>query len=309
MFEAHHHARMLADTTRLTAFHNAMAEVIADRDRVLDAGTGTGILAAMASQLTTRTVVGVEYLEDTASFAQQALHASHLDRVEVIQGNAAQVDIGPPPDVVVSETIGALGPEENIVGLTHALRQRYPDIRAFIPSRLRVLAEPIVSAEADTLRASIIGAFTGERPGGLSFAAVVPQAEQALGSQIITASLTDTTSSGPARTLIEYDLGTTSEADFSQTLSLGDSPANAVHLYFEAPLSPAVTLSSHRAAAFTHWGHSYIVRPSNASAVTIGYRHAERRFTCRWNSTTAPDEPQAVSGPPAGRTISVRPSR
>ncbi|WP_424860239.1 hypothetical protein [Streptomyces sp. MMS24-I29] len=128
----------------------------------------------------------------------------------------------------------------------------------------------------------------------------MPQAEHALGSQIITASLTDTTSAGPARTLIEYDLGTTPEADFSQTLSLGDSPANAVHLYFEASLSPAVTLSSHRAAEFTRWGHSYIVRPSNASAVTIGYRHADRRFACRWNSTTPSDEPQAVPGAAVG---------
>ncbi|MDJ0386091.1 methyltransferase domain-containing protein [Streptomyces sp. G-G2] len=303
MFEAHHHARMLADATRLTAFYDAMVEVLADSDRVLDAGTGTGILAAMASQLTAGTVIGVEYLKDTAAFAKQALQASHLDRVEVVQGNAAQADIGTPPDVVVSETIGALGPEENIVGLTHALRQRYPGIRAFIPSRLRVLAEPVVSAEADALRASILGTFMREQPGGLSFTSVLPQAEYALGTQIVTASLSDTTSAGPARTLVEYDLGTTPEADFSQTLFIGDSPANAVHLYFEASLSPAVTLSSHRAAAFTHWGHSYIVRPSNASAVTIGYHHSDRRFTCHWYSTTASDEPHAMSAAADGTNV------
>ncbi|MFG2338923.1 methyltransferase domain-containing protein [Streptomyces yangpuensis] len=283
MFEAHQHARMLADATRLTAFHDAMAEVIADGDRVLDAGTGTGILAAMASQLTAGTVVAVEYLQDTASFAQQALRDSRLDRVEVVRGNAVQADIGTPPDVVVSETIGSLGPEENIVGLTHALRQRYPDIRAFIPSRLRVLAEPVVSAEASALHASVIGAFTREQPGGMSFATVLPQVEHALGGQIITARLTDATSAGPAVPLVEYDLGTTPDADFSRTLSLGDSTANALHLYFEAPLSPAVTLSSHRTAAFTHWGHSYIVRPPHASTVTIGYRNADRRFTCHWD--------------------------
>lgn len=289
MFEAHQHARMLADATRLTAFQDAMAEVITEGDRVLDAGTGTGILAAMASRLTAGTVVAVEYLEDTASFAKQALRDSHLDRVEVVRGNAVQADIGTPPDIVVSETIGSLGPEENIVGLTHALRQRYPDIRAFIPSRLRVVAEPVVSAEAAALRASVMGAFTREQPGGMSFATVLPRAEHALGGQIITARLTDATSAGPARPLVEYDLGTTPEADFSRTLSLGDSPANAVHLYFEAPLSPTVTLSSHRAAAFTHWGHSYIVRPSNASTVTIGYRSADRRFVCRWDRTAETD--------------------
>ncbi|MGV9690174.1 methyltransferase domain-containing protein [Streptomyces sp. NPDC003444] len=280
---------MLADATRLTAFQDAMAEVITEGDRVLDAGTGTGILAAMASRLTAGTVVAVEYLEDTASFAKQALRDSHLDRVEVVRGNAVQADIGTPPDIVVSETIGSLGPEENIVGLTHALRQRYPDIRAFIPSRLRVVAEPVVSAEAAALRASVMGAFTREQPGGMSFATVLPRAEHALGGQIITARLTDATSAGPARPLVEYDLGTTPEADFSRTLSLGDSPANAVHLYFEAPLSPTVTLSSHRAAAFTHWGHSYIVRPSNASTVTIGYRSADRRFVCRWDRTAETD--------------------
>ncbi|MER7908942.1 methyltransferase domain-containing protein [Streptomyces sp. NPDC096068] len=289
MFEAHQHARMLADATRLTAFHDAMAEVITEGDRVLDAGTGTGILAAMASRLTTGTVVAVEYLEDTASFAKQALRDSHLDRVEVVRGNAVQADIGTPPDVVVSETIGSLGPEENIVGLTRALRQRYPDIRAFIPSRLRVMAEPVVSAEAAALRASVMGAFTREQPGGMSFATVLPRAEHALGGQIITARLTDATSAGPAEPLVEYDLGTTPEADFSQTLSLGDSPANAVHLYFEAPLSSTVTLSSHRAAAFTHWGHSYVVRPPNASTVTISYRSADRRFVCRWDRTAETD--------------------
>ncbi|MFE7465525.1 methyltransferase domain-containing protein [Streptomyces sp. NPDC057499] len=289
MFEAHQHARMLADATRLTAFHDAMAEVVADGDRVLDAGAGTGILAAMASRLTSGTVVAVEYLEDTAAFAAQALRDSRLDRVEVVRGNAVEADIGTPPDVVVSETIGSLGPEENIVGLTHALRRRYPGIRAFVPSRLRVLAEPVVSAEAAALRTSVIGAFTREQPGGISFATVLPRAEHALGGQIITARLTDTTPAGPARSLVEYDLGTTPDADFSRTLSLGDSPANAVHLYFEAPLSPTVTLSSHRGAEFTHWGHSYIVRPPGASTVTIAYRNADRRFTCHWDRPAESD--------------------
>ncbi|WP_433501780.1 methyltransferase domain-containing protein (plasmid) [Sphaerimonospora sp. CA-214678] len=273
---------MLADAVRVTAFRNALAEVIECDDRVLDAGTGPGILAAIAAEFTSGPVVGVEYFADTAAFAASAAHASALERVRIVQGDVTRVDIGDPPDVVVSETIGALGPEENIVGLTYALRQRFPQVRAFVPSRLRVLAEPVVSDEADRLTASVIGAFSRLQPGGLSFEELLPEVELALGSQIVTTRLADAMPAGAPHTLVEYKLGETSDADFRCTVDLGGSAANAVHLYFEAVLGPTIGLSSHRTKPFTHWSHSYVARPSGARYATFSYKHAARRFSCRW---------------------------
>lgn len=275
---------MLADAVRISAFRDALAAVVAPDDRVLDAGTGTGILAAIAAEYTTGPVTGVEYLTDTAAFATTATRTSGLERVRIVQGNVTQADVGGPPDVVVSETIGALGPEENIVGLTYALRHRFPEIRAFVPARLRVLAEPLVSGEADRMSERIVGAFTRPQPGGLSFKDLLPEVELALGGRIVTERLTDVAPAGEPRNLVEYELGATPDADFGRTMDLGDSGANAVHLYFEADLAPGVLLSSHRTQPFTHWGHSYVTRPSGARWVRFSYEHASRRFTCRWSS-------------------------
>ncbi|MGW0885723.1 50S ribosomal protein L11 methyltransferase [Streptomyces sp. NPDC002671] len=83
---------MLADATRLTAFHNAMTESIADSDRVLDAGTGTGILAAMASQLTAGTVVGVKYLKDAEEGLKVAQAEILAQRTQIGELQLALVD-------------------------------------------------------------------------------------------------------------------------------------------------------------------------------------------------------------------------
>lgn len=282
-FEVHHHARMLRDAVRLDAYDRGLSLVVRPGDQVLDAGTGTGVLAALASKYTTGRVTGIEYLAQTAQFAQQAVEAAPLSNLTIVQGNVVSTQLATAPDVVVTETIGALGPEENIVGICHSLKTRYPEIRAFIPSTLSLVAAPGVIPEAATMRDGVLDAFhyAGQRT-GLRFDAGIREVENELGRMILNSRLAPMAPGAPTEStvLVEYHLGKTSDPSFSVTIDAGNF--DAVHIWFEAQLADQVWLSTSRSAPLTHWGHSYVIRPRAMRLLTLGFNSGNRGVEATW---------------------------
>lgn len=282
-FEVHHHARMLRDAVRLDAYDRALGVVVRAGDHVVDAGSGTGVLAALATKYTAGKVTGIEYLTQTAEFAQQAADAAGLSNLTILPGNAISPDLSMAPDVVVTETIGALGPEENIVGICHSLKKRYPEIRALIPSTLRLLAAPGIIPEATAMRDAVLNAFrdAGRRT-GLRFDTGLGEVESELGRMILNGRLAAPTpgDSTEPTVLAEYRLGETSDPTFSVTLDAGQF--DAVHIWFEAQLADQVWLSTSRSSALTHWGHSYVVRPRTMRLVTLSFRSGAPGVEAVW---------------------------
>lgn len=287
-FEVHHHARMLRDAVRLDAYDRALSLVVGAGDHVVDAGTGTGVLAALASKYTTGVVTGIEYLTQTAAFAQRAVEGSGLSNLTIVQGNAVSARLSPAPDVVVTETIGALGPEENIVGICRSLRTRYPQIRAFIPSVLRVVAAPGFIPEAIVMRDAVLDAFWGVgKRTGLRFRAGLCEVENELGRMVLNGRLAAPAVEESTRptVLAEYQLGETSDSSFSVTVDADEF--DAVHIWFEAQLADQVWLSTSRSAPLTHWGHTYVLRPRTMRHVTLSFSSGERQVEAAWTESPA----------------------
>lgn len=102
------HRRMLGDRARMDAYARAIAAVVKPGMAVMDAGTGSGILAGLAARAGARVVYAVDN-SDMIDVATEVFRASGFgDRVRAIRADIAEVKLPEPVDVIVSETFGAL---------------------------------------------------------------------------------------------------------------------------------------------------------------------------------------------------------
>jgi SAM-dependent methyltransferase len=120
------HTSLLGDGNRNRAFYKALEESIDNESRVLDIGSGTGIWAIVAAKLGARRVVAIEQEALLIGLTRALVRDNGVaDRVEIIQGNAGQVELDRDFDVVISETIGHLIFDEQIVQIMIDARQRF----------------------------------------------------------------------------------------------------------------------------------------------------------------------------------------
>lgn len=100
------HRRMLGDRVRLDAYRAALEEVVEPGMAVLDAGTGSGILACLAAKAGARVVYAVDR-SDMVDVARDVVKRSGLeDKVKLIRGDFATVELPEKVDLIVSETFG-----------------------------------------------------------------------------------------------------------------------------------------------------------------------------------------------------------
>lgn len=94
----------LMDEARVAAFRNAIQKVITPDSVVLDAGTGTGILALLAAEAGAKKVFAVELVSDLAEVARKnvALNGySHI--IEVVNQDIRTFKTVKPVDVLIME--------------------------------------------------------------------------------------------------------------------------------------------------------------------------------------------------------------
>jgi SAM-dependent methyltransferase len=143
------HAAMLRNHAKYRLFDDALARIAHGR-RVLDIGTGSGILAILAVRAGAAQVVAVERPGPAemarAVFAQLPDDAR---RIQLIEADVFELDALPAPfDVILSETIGYLGFEENIAAImAHASAAFGTDRCALVPGQMKVGLHPIVDCD------------------------------------------------------------------------------------------------------------------------------------------------------------------
>ncbi len=144
------HDALLRDETRNRAFAAALERHVTPESVVLDIGSGTGLWAILAAKLGARRVVAVER-EGLMCGAIKALCRANgvADRVEVIHGEAMRVELPREFDIVVSETVGHLIFDEQIVSLMIDARERLlKPGGAMIPEQVALVAAPLHLGEA-----------------------------------------------------------------------------------------------------------------------------------------------------------------
>jgi protein arginine N-methyltransferase 7 len=110
------HFPMLHDDERNAAFDKAIRAVVRPGDRVLDIGSGSGLLAMMAARAGAASVVSCEAQPAVAAMAAEIVSANGFaERVRVVPRPSTDLDVeadlGGPVDVVISEVLSA-----NLVG-------------------------------------------------------------------------------------------------------------------------------------------------------------------------------------------------
>lgn len=138
------HYEMLSDSVRMQAYAQAIRNNVRPGDRVLDLGCGLGILGFMALKAGASKVYAVEKT-DSIELARELAERNGLsERVEFFHGNSKDFELDEPVDVLVSETLGSFGLEENTLDFTLDARQRLlkPGGR-MVPQGLRTWVAPV----------------------------------------------------------------------------------------------------------------------------------------------------------------------
>lgn len=147
------HRRMLLDDVRNQTYRRALFAAVKPGDVVLDFGAGTGILSLFAAQAGARRVYAVERTT-TANLARQIVAANGFaERIEVIRSEMQQASLPEKVDVIVSEWLGTLGVDENLLAPLLVARDRWLKPGGImLPPSVTAFIVPLWSAELDFFR-------------------------------------------------------------------------------------------------------------------------------------------------------------
>ena len=162
------HLTLLGDKARVGAFRAAIKATVRPGNVVVDAGTGTGVLAFFAVQAGARRVYAIEET-DLIDVARALARENDLDdRLVFIRGNSLRVALPERAHVLITETLGHLPVEEGILAVVADARRRLLRRRArIIPQRIDTYLVPL---EGAALRQELVG-YWERRIGGLDLSA------------------------------------------------------------------------------------------------------------------------------------------
>ena len=248
------HRWMIRDSARTSAFREALMKTVAPGSAVLDVGAGTGILSLFAAQAGARVVYAVERAP-IAALAAKLVESNGLSHtVRVVRTNIEGAELPERVDVIVSEWLGSIGINENLLLPVLLARDRWLKPGAtIIPSVVTAYAAPAcLSMLPDA-------AWFWDRPYGLDLSLlaepsiheqlchprrVVPQ-ELAVDAHVLWRTDVRVTTVEQARLPARADI----------TFELKDAkPVNALVAWFEAELAPGCVLSNSPQSPETHWG-------------------------------------------------------
>jgi|TARA_B110000285_G_scaffold68871_1_gene79205 protein arginine N-methyltransferase 1 len=141
--DLHEQERMLADEPRMAFYHNAIKRHVKSGDRVIDLGTGTGILAAFASRQGAAQVYAVDH-STIIEHAMQLGAENGIENVDYEEVHSTKLYLDEPVDVILHEQIGDFLFDEAMVPNVCDLRDRLLKPGGLIlPSQFELFCEPM----------------------------------------------------------------------------------------------------------------------------------------------------------------------
>jgi protein arginine N-methyltransferase 1 len=135
--------RMLADGRRMDFYHAAIARHVQPGDRVIDLGTGTGILAAFAARRGAAQVYAIDHSKILRR-AKLLAAENGIEHVEFIAAHSREFTAPERVDVIVHEQMGDCLFDEAMVANVTDLRDRLLKPGGLIlPSRFEFFCEPV----------------------------------------------------------------------------------------------------------------------------------------------------------------------
>ena len=248
----------------MTAWREAIGRVVRPDDVVLDAGTGTGILAFFACDAGARRVYAIERQHTADAAAMLARQLGYADRVTVIHGRTTEIELPERATLLTTETIGPLVFNEGILEIVADARRRLlgPGART-IPSHIDLWIAP---AELPGFYDRLIAWWSTPRHGFdfsliRTFAANTVYSEKVAPSQLL---------AEPATAIsIAFDhLDDTAQRGASSFRAARDGVVQGFTLGFSATLAGGVTLTNQWSGAGWDQGVLPLETPIAVSAGT-----------------------------------------
>jgi len=284
-FHVADHLAMLEDRPRVDAYLAALRTRLRGGERVLDLGTGSGVLTLAALRAGASHVRSVERDDAILEVARRVFAASGVaDRVEISHGLSSGVGSGEPADLLVSEILGDKALNEGVLEYMADARGRLcREGAGVVPGRLEV---HMLGTQSGQYVGNVMQGIRQHLEGDMqiragTYASVAPR--------LLTGSVTRF-DAGRDRTLTtpvlvgDFDLETlVPEAiSFSRqvTLEVVESGIlNGFFIWFTAHLAEGVTLTNSPFEDRTHWRQMRLhdfpprtVRQGDRVDVAISYR-------------------------------------
>jgi predicted RNA methylase len=144
---AHYHFNMLADERRMSAFDDALAQVVEPGAKVVDLGGGTGVLSFFAARSAGH-VWCVELNPELAELAGRLLGENGVGDLEVVEEDALAFLPPEPVDVVVCEMLHVTLLVEKQLEVITSFKRRYleafgPPLPRFVPEAVAQAVQPL----------------------------------------------------------------------------------------------------------------------------------------------------------------------
>ncbi|SLN54993.1 ribosomal protein L11 methyltransferase [Ruegeria meonggei] len=256
------HFRMLSDRIRMDTFQRAIFNVVKPGDVVCDFGTGSGVLAMLACRAGASKVYAIDRSNFIKTAAELCKANGFEDRITFLRTDARTADLPEAVDVLISEWLGNAALEENMLPPLIGLRDRVLKPEGLmLPGIVRIMAAPVRASE----RFEQI-TFFSESICDLDFQGLAnPSAQERFWAHIKPEELI-----GEPLLVTELDMRTVSNGSLAETISLQFSEQGLCHgiaLWFDAEVSPGVSLPTGPHAARTHWRQ--VVFPIGPRAIEV----------------------------------------
>jgi len=140
------HYSMLLDSDRLAVFKEAIEKTVKPNDIVYDLGTGSGVLAMIASQ-TAKKVYAVELDPITYEYAKENIKINNFENIILIEADASEYNFKEPSNVIISEMMDtALITEPQVPVLNSILKKGLlKEGGKIIPEKVHNTAQVVIS--------------------------------------------------------------------------------------------------------------------------------------------------------------------
>ena len=260
------HRRMLQDDVRLKGYWDGLQAVIKPGDVVIDAGSGSGVLAIMAALCGAKKVYALEQSEFARSIPSVAKASGVEDIVEVVQGDFSKVRLPEKADVLVTETFGAwCYAEDPCPDVSKCVKNNVKETGLVIPYAIRMWIAPMAQCPKPLLEPFRVY-DTGVN--------LTPLLGDARGRGHIM-------SPSPKEVGVPHELGVyafPSHWPIESTFTL-DAPCDALCVWYDLMMAEGVTLPTGPNDPLTHWKQSVlpVALSKGNHHITIGPAPEDRR--------------------------------
>jgi type I protein arginine methyltransferase len=143
----HYHFQMLSDTARMTAFSAAIEQVVTPQHKVVDLGSGTGVMSFFAAKQGAR-VWAVDYNPALVSASRKFLRENGVsNQVRVFEADATYWLPPEPADVVICEMLHSALLREKQIQVIASFRDahhlKFGTIPKFLPTATLLGVQPV----------------------------------------------------------------------------------------------------------------------------------------------------------------------